>query len=318
VYQQTDSPETFLGHVLGEEGGFLVTFTGQQARISHGDARLNELTAIRQRSWSYPDKAQDAARYLLEEAAAQRDAYVGVHLFREAGNRLAANAAPTARSLWLDEDEGTYPEIGPQPTAVVFSSANRRHLYWRLTQAVTIEWTEAMNRRIAIWAGGDTGKAGAASVLRVPGTGNYKRHPRVDLVAMEITHTSPWEPEIMDQAVPPLNEPPRLSGGVYDGPELELAQFLEGVEVLGEVSDGLGKKLAIVCPWIEEHSGGDRSGTFVGHRADGGLWFHCNHQHCQGRTWRDFRKMVHRSRSVSVDLPGYTGPTLNVEIRYDR
>lgn len=295
MYQRTEGPETFFGHVLGEDNGFLVTFTGQQARLSRPAARANELVATRQRSWTYPSEAQEAACYLLEEAAAQRDGYVAVHLFREAGNRLASNAAPTVRSLWLDEDEGTYPPVGPQPTAVVFSSAKRRHLYWQLSHPVAIEWAVAMNRRIAVWGGGDVGKSGAASVLRVPGTGNYKRYPRVDLVAMEITGEKAWEPEIMDQAIPEIPQPRRWAGTTepYDGPELELAEFLKGVEVIGEVADGLGRKLAIVCPWISEHSGGDRSGTYVGHRAKGGgLWFYCHHQHCQSRGWTEFRKRV--------------------------
>jgi hypothetical protein len=210
----------------------------------------------------------------------------------------------TVRSLWLDEDEGAYPEIGPQPTAVVASSARRRHLYWRMTQAVAVEWAVTMNRRLAVWAGGDCGKAGLASLLRVPGTQNYKRHPQVDPVTLEITDAVFWDPEVLEQAIPPLPEPPKALSAKpepYDGPELELTHFLKGVEVIGEVADGLGKKLAIVCPWVSEHSGGDRSGTYVGHRADAGLWFFCNHSHCEGRSWREFRNQL-RARAKMMNI----------------
>jgi hypothetical protein len=233
----------------------------------------------------------------MAEAGRQRDAYIGVHLFREPDTRLAAHAVPTVRSLWLDEDEGTYPEAGPQPTAAVASSAARRHLYWRLNQAVSVEWAVAMNRRIAAWAGGDSGKAALASVLRPPGTRNCKRHPQVDLVVGEFTGIPAWDPGVMDQAIPELADPPAPSARQpYDGPDVDLADYLENVEILAEVPDELGVKLAIVCPWISEHSSGDRTGTYVGQRAGGGLWFFCNHAHCQGRSWRDFTQHARSHR----------------------
>ncbi len=299
MYQRSDKPEALLGHIFGEEAGFLVTFTGRQARLDRPDARRNELAGVRQRSFRHPDETRSAAEYLLAESARERDAYISVHLFRERGNRRAENAARTVRCLWLDEDEGRFPEIGPEPTAVVASSAMRRHLYWRLTRAVSVEWAVEMNRRLATWAGGDVGKAALASVLRPPGTKNYKRHPEVDLVTVEVNDAGAWDPEVMDQAVPELPEPPNPgTSEPYDGPELELAEFLAGVEVIGEVSDGLGAKLAIVCPWVSDHSGGDRTGTYVGQRADGGLWFHCHHEHCHGRTWTEFRQEARRKSKI--------------------
>jgi RepB DNA-primase from phage plasmid len=294
-------PEALFGHIFGEDTGFLVTFTAHQARFRRPDARHNELADTRQRSWSYPDEAERAAKYLIAQAQEGRDAYFGVHLFRASGSRLATNAAPTLRSLWLDEDEGAYPEIGPQPTAVVASSAKRRHLYWRLTRAVAVEWAVTMNRRLARWAGGDCGKAGLASVLRVPGTGNYKRHPQVDPVTMEITEARIWEPQVLEQAIPPL---PSEAGAThkrsdkkpYDGPRLELLDFLEdaAVEVVAEVPDELGVKLTVICPWVGEHSGGDLTGTYAGQLANGALWFHCHHAHCFGRRWPEFRRRVRR------------------------
>lgn len=272
----------------------MVTFTGRQARLDRAGARHNELARIVQNSYPYPQESAAAADYLFFESDAGRDAYFGVHLFRERGNRLASNAVPLIRALWLDEDEGTFPEIGPDPTAVVASSAARRHLYWQLSRPISVEWAVSMNRRLAVWAGGDTGKAGLASVLRVPGTLNFKRHPQVDPVTLEITGAPAWNPEVMDQAIPEIVElPASLREGStepYDGPELELEEFLTGVEVIGEVPDRLGTKRAVVCPWVHEHSGGARSGTYVGQREGGGLWFHCNHAHCTGRGWAEFRR----------------------------
>jgi hypothetical protein len=128
LYQQLTRPEGLFRHVFDEDKGFLVTFTAQQARLRRPDARHNELAGIQQRSWAYPAESERAAAYLVAEAGRQRDAYIGVHLFREPDTRLAAHTVPAIRSLWLDEDEGIYPEAGPQPTAAVASSATRRHL----------------------------------------------------------------------------------------------------------------------------------------------------------------------------------------------
>jgi hypothetical protein len=282
----------------------LVTFTGEQARFRRPNAPKNELIRIRQRPWAYPEQAAEASDYLIEEAQRQRDAYFSVHLFRSAGNRRSDNALSEVRCLWLDEDNGRFPETTrPKPTAVVRSSENRRHLYWRLSRPVSVEWAVAMNRRVAYWAGGDAGKAGLATVLRVPGTANFKRIPQVDLVGGHLTGAGAWEPEVIDQAVPELPEPPQASSVVnnYEGPDPELSRFLGGVEVISEVADGVGRKLQIVCPWVHQHSSGDKSGTYVGQRADGGLWFFCNHSHCEARSWREFRSEV-RARAKMINI----------------
>jgi hypothetical protein len=78
----------------------------------------------------------------------------------------------------------------------------------------------------------------------------------------------------------------------YQGPLVELDSYLDGVEVLGEVRDAVGVKLRIVCPWVSEHSLQDPSGTYLGRRDDGGLWFWCWHSHCSSRGWREFRRQV--------------------------
>jgi hypothetical protein len=311
LYQLNDPPtpaKSLFDHVFGDEAGYLVTFTGRQARLERDDARVNELVQTYQRYFPYPTAAPAGATYLLEEAQRGRDCYFCVHLFREPGNRRSSNAVGTVSSLWLDEDDGRFPDVGPEPTAVVASSAQRRHLYWRLTRSISVQWAVALNRRIAAFSGGDAGKAGLASVLRAPGTLNYKRHPQVDPVTLKITGTGAWEPEVLEQAFPPLPapEPPppsRNGGGTpgdYDGPDVELDEYLAWVEVIGEVPDDAGVKFAIVCPWIDEHSGGDRTGTYVGRRNAGGLWFVCWHEHCQHRGWREFRYKVAPPRTIGL------------------
>jgi hypothetical protein len=158
---------------------YLVTFTGQQSARS--DARPNELDAPQQCSWRWPTQAEDAADYLLEQSQAGRDAYFGVHLFRRPSNRKAENAAEIL-ALWVDGDGAQVPKDWPQPTAIVASSPGRHHYYWRLTRAIDPEEATQLNKRLCYGMGGDRGKWGLGTVLRAPGTLNYKRE-RPTLVA---------------------------------------------------------------------------------------------------------------------------------------
>jgi hypothetical protein len=97
----------------------------------------------------------------------------------------------------------------------------------------------------------------------------------------------------VDWHFPPLER--RESGGPVDGEKIDLPAFLEdaGVEILVEMHDSSAEtKFGIVCPWVDEHTGGDDSGTRTGQYADGALFFHCEHSHCAERRWREFRDKV--------------------------
>jgi hypothetical protein len=308
--QSTDTTLELWNHLFGDLEGYLVAFTGRQARLDRTGARQNELRRTEQRSFAYPKEAPQAEEYLLKAARAGRDAYFGPHLYKQPGNRLASNAVDEVSTLWLDEDDGQFPDVGPEPTAVLRSSEARRQLYWELSRPIPAERAVELNRRIAIWSGGDRGKAGLASVLRAPGTLNFKRHPKVDVVTVELTEVPPWDPEVIDQAIPPLREPETKARESYVGPEganVRLLPWLEanGVEVLFPSRDEKGEKFAIACPWVEEHTGGDRTGTYVGQypaadgSPNGATWFWCWHEHCQGRDWTEFRNRVEPRPRVS-------------------
>jgi len=172
----TDSPTERIAqlwaHLFEGLDGYLVTFTGQQS--TNPDARPNELDDTAQRSWRWPAQRDEAAAYLLKESEAGRDAYFGVHLFRRRGSRKADNAAEIL-ALWVDGDGAQVPESWPQPTAVVESSPGRHHFYWRLTRPIAPEEATQLNKRLCYGMGGDRGKWGLGTVLRAPGTLNYKR-----------------------------------------------------------------------------------------------------------------------------------------------
>jgi|SRR5829696_591586 len=159
-------------HLFEGLDGYLVTFTGRQS--ANPSARPNELEETTQRSWHWPEQRDDAAAYLLGESEAGRDAYFGVHLFRRSGSRKADNAAEV-QALWVDADGARVPKGWPQPTAVVESSPGRHHFYWRLTRPIDSEEAAQLNKRLCYSMGGDKGKWGLGTVLRAPGTRNYKR-----------------------------------------------------------------------------------------------------------------------------------------------
>jgi hypothetical protein len=80
----------------------------------------------------------------------------------------------------------------------------------------------------------------------------------------------------------------------YEGPQrsLDLLDYLEraGIKIFAELSDGTAeRKYAIRCPWSDEHTDGDESGTFAGQYANGATFFFCHHSHCGHRRWQGFR-----------------------------
>ncbi|MBA2692325.1 MAG: hypothetical protein H0U65_07515 [Rubrobacter sp.] len=103
---------------------------------------------------------------------------------------------------------------------------------------------------------------------------------------------------LIAEEFPKPEEPRRGERHPYagtSGDRLDLEEFLSasGVMVLGEIPDGTAERVfRVVCPWAHEHTGGDRSGTRCGQYADGATWFHCEHAHCSGRGWAEFRNEV--------------------------
>jgi hypothetical protein len=177
--QSTARITELWAHLFEGLEGYVVTFTGQQS--TRPDAGPNELDDTRQRSWRWPAQRTEAAAHLLKESEAGRDAYFGVHLFRRPGSRKADNATEVL-ALWVDGDGALVPEKWPQPTAVVESSPGRHHFYWRLTRPIAPKEAAQLTRRLCYGMGGDKGKWGLGTVLRAPGTLNYKRE-RPTLVA---------------------------------------------------------------------------------------------------------------------------------------
>jgi hypothetical protein len=105
----------------------------------------------------------------------------------------------------------------------------------------------------------------------------------------EIADTEDALQEIISEEFPRVDRARSYDG---HGRVLELEEFLErhGVEVFEREDDATAQsKFSLRCPWVHEHTDQDDSGTYIGQYPTGGLWYHCWHSHCSGRTWRDFK-----------------------------
>lgn len=288
--------------LFGDQDAYLNTFTGQQARFDNPSARPNELAHVINKTWRFPDQAEEVAAYLLRESRRSRDAYFGVHQYEEyqPGRRLAANSVEYVRALWVDGDGAKVLQGWPIPTAVVHSSEGREHFYWALTSPIHKDEAVKLNKRMAVAMGADRGKAGLATVLRAPGTFNYKRDTP-ELVTLEASGER-HDPRDIAASIPELPEPrsfnrpkrPKVRapwetsepGGGFD-----LVDWMHrhSVPVGREVMDGRGRKWELLeCPIAppgKEHS----DGVYIGHHESGAPWFYCYHDHGEGFTWRDVR-----------------------------
>jgi hypothetical protein len=76
------------------------------------------------------------------------------------------------------------------------------------------------------------------------------------------------------------------------------------VEIFVEMHDGQAdRKYRIRCPWQQEHTDEDASGTYCGQYETGATFFVCWHSHCAWRKWSEFRRHVDR---LIYDVPQRT------------
>lgn len=105
----------------------------------------------------------------------------------------------------------------------------------------------------------------------------------------------------------------RLDGGaaapvLAPASESLLAALFEAAGwALREQSTGL----AVICPWVHEHTGRDQGGTVVLHADPDGQGlgkFHCSHGHCAGRGSRDALAVLKQLPSVQAELRHWPEP----------
>jgi hypothetical protein len=185
-------------HLFEEQHGVIRGFSG--LRPAAEDKRLEE---TRSTYFSYPDEGCRALNWLREEATRGRETYFCAHLLT-ARRRVKENAAPLS-ALYVDGDGAKVTPTLPAPTAIIQSSPGREQFYWRLTQPVTPEFGERLNRRMALAMGGDKAGWDLTQLLRPPGTRNYKYTdaPLVRLLKLKDMRYDPME---LDRLLPSLTQ----------------------------------------------------------------------------------------------------------------
>jgi len=139
----------------------------------------------------HPAAALDSVAATILARGATSDVFVGVvPRSRHGGGRAALIGR--SRVVWADCDDVdaimALRAFHPPPSMVVGSGTGRNcHAYWFLSEAIALDWTESINRRLALALGADQHSADAARILRPPGSLNRKRNPpaRVRLLRLE-------------------------------------------------------------------------------------------------------------------------------------
>lgn len=153
--------------LFGSQGGLLGVHSA--FRPGAGSVRLRR---HRPRFFVYPAGAKAAAEWCLSRSGEGLEAYFCAHLLL-GRRRTKADAAPVV-ALWADADGTKAEPDTPEPTAVVESSPDRAHLFWRLTRPIAPTRAEELNRRLLVAVGAGRSGWDLSQLLRPPGARNRK------------------------------------------------------------------------------------------------------------------------------------------------
>jgi hypothetical protein len=182
-----------------------------------------------------PAAAIDQAGLLIERVARHVDVYIGVALHdREAGDGTSVSRS---HLVWADIDredaQASLQSFAHPPTMTVASGTpGRRHSYWLLGGAVDIDEVMTANRQLAGALGGDLSSGlSRVSMLRPPGTYNYKHQPRqpvriVDLAGSRVYDLAQLVDDLSDPKPPKPPYVPALgpvAGIRLENPTIEIA-----------------------------------------------------------------------------------------------
>lgn len=151
-------------------------------------------------------------------------------------------------------------------------------------------------------SGKDPGQRGITRFCRTPNAINNKTSKLVNGEPWRCILRL-WKPEntvSLEQLAMPFNinlnasrRESRVDGAasVPDHPLLQIPDLIHIKEVR---SDG---RMDVTCPWVDEHTGGDDSGSAVFTNADGSFGFKCHHGACQERTGKHLIEKIEEEKS---------------------
>jgi hypothetical protein len=148
----------------------------------------------------------------------------------------------------------------------------------------------------------DSGMKGVTRYVRLPEGVNNKAKRFIDGQPFKcrMLSWSPFNTVTLEQLAAPLSvnldaerRDSRVDGAaaVDDHPVLELTDIIHIKEIR---SDG---RFDITCPWVEDHTGQEDSGSAIFTNKDGTLGFKCHHGNCQEKTGNDLLKLIEREHT---------------------
>ena len=153
--------------------------------------------------------------------------------------------------------------------------------------------------------GRDPGMKGVTRYIRLPDGYNTKASKMVDgkPYKCEMLEWNPFITTTMEDLAAPfcvgLDAPRRESrvDGASNVPDHPLVNIPDIIKIKEVRSAG---RYDITCPWVDEHTGADDSGTAVITNEDGSIGFKCHHGACQERTGNNL--MLH----IEGKKPGFS------------
>lgn len=144
--------------------------------------------------------------------------------------------------------------------------------------------------------GKDPGMKGVTRYLRLPEGYNTKasrvRENNGTAPACELIEWKPENKYTMEELAIPFDcdlDAPRADVRTTGAIEMNNHPVLKQLNVKSMLSGG---RYDITCPWVDEHSDNDDSGSAIFTNDDGSFGFQCHHGHCQERTARDVVKVI--------------------------
>lgn len=145
--------------------------------------------------------------------------------------------------------------------------------------------------------GKDPGMKGVTRYVRLPDGCNTKASKMIDGKPFQC-HLKEWHPSrttTLEALALPFNvnldavrREARVDGAA-DIPDHPLLQIPDIIHIKEVRSNG---RFDITCPWIDEHTGGDDSGTAIFTNDDGSIGYKCHHGGCSDRTARDLVRYI--------------------------
>jgi len=292
---QPISNEEFLQAIFGNkwQQAHVTSFMQDPGNIPAGEAA---------RCWA-------GGQYRSRPLTPDSNQFYTVSLFSEANRRKANFEA--CYVIGLDDVKEKLPLEQvmrlPPPSAVLKSSLHSEQwLYFLATPETFVSRVDNLHDGLIKNGlapdGKDPGMKGTTRFLRLPEGCNMKakriaenggKAPRCEL--------SQWHPErrySLEELALPFGvdlDAPRASKA--DGAAAVSDHPLLGVLQGHELSPG---RFEVTCPWVDEHTGADDSGTAAFTNEDGTIGFKCHHGSCDSRTGRDL--LAHLGESFKDEL----------------